>query len=101
MTFNLLIGDAYAHGKNLSLLHDRLGTTLLEDLDSIALGDIAAAAGHWGYTDRHAGREARELVAMVLEAAKTDTAPSHIRNLVRTRATLHLGKRAHATRRIP
>jgi serine/threonine protein kinase HipA of HipAB toxin-antitoxin module len=32
MTFNLLIGNADAHGKNLSLLHDPLGTAGLAPL---------------------------------------------------------------------
>ncbi len=118
ITFNLLIGNADAHGKNLSVLHDPLGTTRLaplydtvptvlwpklrtasamrvnrkEDLNSITIEDIAAEAGHWGYAGNLAAREARELIAMVLEEAKTDTAPSHIRNLVRSRAELLLGR---------
>ena len=77
MTFNLLIGDAYAHGKNLSLLHDRLGTTLLEDLDSIAIEDIAADKPLIA-ADRCVARKARELIAMVLEAANADTVFSDI-----------------------
>ena len=64
----------------------------MDDLNSIAIEDIAAEAGHWGYADRHAAREARELIAMVLEAAGADTAPSHIRRLVRIGAKLLLGR---------
>lgn len=118
MTFNVLIGNADAHGKNLSLLHDPLGTTRLaplydtvptvlwpklrtasamrvngkEDLDSITIEDIAAEARQWGYARNFAAREAHELIAMVLDEAKTETAPSHIRKLARSRAKLLLGK---------
>lgn len=118
MTFNLLIGNADAHGKNISLLHDPLGTTRLaplydtvptvlwpklhatsamrvngkEDLNSIVIEDIAAEAGRWRYSSNVAEREARDLIEMVLEAAKTGTAPSNIRKLVRSRAKLLLGR---------
>lgn len=118
ITFNVLIGNADAHGKNISLLHDPLGTTRLaplydtvptvlwpklraasamrvnakEDLNSITVEDIATEAGRWGYSSDVAGHEARDLIERVLEAAQTEGVPSHLRKLVRSRAKLLLDR---------
>lgn len=118
ITFNVLIGNADAHGKNISLLHDPIGTTRLaplydtvptvlwpklrtasamlingkEDLNAITLTDIWAEAANWGYTSKRGQAAAQDLVEALLEETKTDTAPSNIRKLVRSRSKLLLGK---------
>ena len=128
MTFNVLIGNADAHGKNLSLLHDPLGTvrlaplydtapTLLwpklrgasamrvnrkEDLDAITLSDLAAEAESWGHGRKRAALQAGELVARVLDASASEAVPENLRALIQDRAeTLLSGAGENPTAPVP
>lgn len=112
MTFNVLIGNADAHGKNLSLLHDPLGTVRLaplydlvptvlwpklraasamrvnarEDLSAITVADLAAEAERWGYSRSRAAGLAAELIAQVLDASASPAVPDNLRTLVHERS---------------
>ncbi len=118
MTFNVLIGNADAHGKDLSLLHDPLGTVRLaplydtvptmlwpnlrafsamridgkEDLRDITVADLVAEAGRWGHGAQRSARAARDLIAAVVEATAADTVPPNVRELVRHRSKLLLSR---------
>jgi serine/threonine-protein kinase HipA len=117
--FNLLIGNADAHGKNLSLLHDPLGSvrlaplydtvpTLLwpklratsamrvngkEDLNTIAVADLADEAGRWQHSRKRATRVATDLIAGVLAASGSETVPENVRTLVHDRSVRLLSER--------
>ena len=116
VTFNVLVGNADAHGKNLSLLHDPLGSVRLaplydtvptmlwpklraasamrvngkEDLHDITLVDVVAEAGRWGHGQRRSARATTELVDSVVEASTSETVPTNVRDLVQARAKLLL-----------
>ena len=112
VTFNVLIGNASAHAKNLSLVHDPLGRTTLAplydtvptvlwpklrttaamsvagraELSAITLADVAAEAGRWGHSPARAERVARELVEAAREAIEHLPVPDRVATLVRERA---------------
>lgn len=111
MTFNVLIGNADAHGKNLALLHDPIDTislaplydtvpTLLwpklrsdsamsinrrEDLREVAMSDLVAEASTWGYSASRARTQAESLIERALATtSEADTHPATA-ELVRAR----------------
>lgn len=118
MTFNVLVGNADAHGKNLSLLHDPLGAVRLaplydtvptmlwpklraasamrvngkEDLHAITVADVVAEAERWGHGAQRSTRAARDLIAAVVEATGAETVPANVRELVRDRSKLLLSR---------
>jgi len=119
MTFNVLVGNADAHGKNLSLLHDPLGTVRLaplydtvptmlwpklragsamrvngkEDMHVITVADLIAEAKRWGHGSTRSTTAATDLIAAVVEATASETVPENVRELVRSRARLLLSQR--------
>jgi serine/threonine-protein kinase HipA len=119
MTFNVLIGNADAHGKNLALLHEPLGTiqvaplydtvpTMLwpklravnamrvngkDDLNRITVEDLVAEAASWGQTgDQDARRLIEELVLRVADAAEDPSIHDRVKELVLARAELLLNR---------
>lgn len=111
MTFNVLIGNADAHGKNLALLHEPIDTislaplydtvpTLLwpklrsdsamsinhrEDLREVAMSDIVAEASSWGYSAARARRAAETLVERALAVVSESEMHTATADLVRAR----------------
>lgn len=118
VTFNVLVGKADAHAKNLSLLHEPLGTVRLaplydtvptilwpklhaasamrvngkEDSHDITVADIVAEAERWGHGPKRSIRAARDLIGAVAEAAASETVPANVRDLVQARAKLLLSR---------
>jgi serine/threonine-protein kinase HipA len=119
MTFNVLAGNADAHGKNLSLLHDPLGTVRLaplydtvptmlwpklraasamrvngkEDLHDITVVDVVAEAERWGHGSKRSTHVATDLIAAVVEATASETVPPNVRKLIQGRSKQLLSQR--------
>jgi hypothetical protein len=85
----LIVSRYERHGgpsfKQIAALPSAMRVNGKEDLNSINVQDIAADAERWGHDRKIAAQEADNLIEMVLQVATTDTAPSHIRRLVRKR----------------
>lgn len=119
MTFTILIGNADAHAKNISLLHDPLGTARLaplydtvptvlwpklrtaaamrvngkDDLHEIAIGDLSAEASRWPYPRNRAARIATDLIGRVRDAATAATLPENVRGVIDERSRRLLSQR--------
>jgi serine/threonine-protein kinase HipA len=118
-TFNVLIGNADAHGKNLGLLHptaesvdlaplyDTVPTALWPRLrkeaamtvggrvrlSSVTPGDIEAEAGAWRLSPSSALERSLATAEQMLEMAAGDGLHEPVRDLVRQRATKFLSAR--------
>jgi serine/threonine-protein kinase HipA len=114
VTFNLLIGNADAHGKNLAFLHtepgvislaplyDTVPTALWSNLrtnmamsvnfkvspDKITPADIPLEAQRWPFDATRALEVAEETIAKVLSALDVEEIPDQLAELVRTRASM-------------
>jgi len=112
MTFNVLIGNADAHGKNLALLHEPLGSVTLAPLydtvptmlwpklradsamsvagvrsmEEISVDDLATEAASWGYPRDRAHELARRLIERVAAAAEVPGFHEAVRDLVLSRS---------------
>ncbi len=112
MTFNVLIGNAEAHGKNLALLHEPLPNVTLaplydtvptmlwpklradsamsvagvSSLEEITLNHLATEAASWGYPRDRAHQLATRLIERVAAAAEAPSFHEPVRELVRSRA---------------
>ncbi|MGH9035369.1 MAG: HipA domain-containing protein [Acidimicrobiia bacterium] len=118
VTFNVLIGNADAHGKNLALLHDPAGGVTLaplydlvptvmwprlrreaamavngvEDIDAIRVADVAAEAGRWPL-DRALAHDAAVAAADDTLAALASVAvPAELADSVAERAQAFLSR---------
>jgi serine/threonine-protein kinase HipA len=118
MAFNVLIGNADAHGKNLALLHEPLGTVSLAplydtvptmlwpklrqhsamstnhrtDLQYINVEDLAAEAASWGYSKERAREQATTIIEEVAAAAANADLHDATAALVHRRRDLLLAK---------
>jgi serine/threonine-protein kinase HipA len=112
MTFNVLIGNADAHGKNLALLHEPLGNVALaplydtvptmlwpklradsamsvagvRGLEQITVDDLATEAAGWRYPRDRAHELATSLIERVAAAAKAPGFHEAVRELVLSRS---------------
>jgi serine/threonine-protein kinase HipA len=112
MTFNVLIGNADAHGKNLALLHEPLGSVTLaplydtvptmlwpklradsamsvaglRSLEEIGVDDLATEAASWGYPRARAHELAARLIERVAAAAEVPGFHEAVRDLVLSRS---------------
>jgi serine/threonine-protein kinase HipA len=112
MTFNVLIGNADAHGKNLALLHEPLGSVTLaplydtvptmlwpklradsamsvagvRSLEEISVDDLATEAASWGYPRDRAHELAGRLIERVAAAAEALGSNEAVRELVLSRS---------------
>jgi serine/threonine-protein kinase HipA len=112
MTFNVLIGNADAHGKNLALLHEPLPNVTLaplydtvptmlwpklradsamsvagvSGLDEIRLDHLATEAASWGYSRDRAHQLATRLIERVAAAAEAPGFHEPVQELVRSRS---------------
>jgi serine/threonine-protein kinase HipA len=112
MTFNVLIGNADAHGKNLALLHEPLGNVTLaplydtvptmlwpklradsamgvagvHSLEEIRVDDLATEAAGWGYPRDRARELAGRLIERVAAAAEAPGLNEAVRDLVLARS---------------
>ncbi len=112
MTFNVLIGNADAHGKNLALLHDPLGNVALaplydtvptmlwpklrpdsamsvagvSSLEQITVDDLATEAAGWQYPRDRAHQLATGVIERVAAAAEAPGFHVAVRELVLSRA---------------
>lgn len=111
VTFTVAIGNADAHGKNLSLLHDSPGSVCLAPLydtvptmlwpklpdraamyinhktklSAVTLDDIVAEAVRWRLAPETARRAATATAEHLLAALDAESAPEELATLVRTR----------------
>jgi serine/threonine-protein kinase HipA len=112
MTFNVLIGNADAHGKNLALLHEPLPSVTLaplydtvptmlwpklradsamsvagvRSLEEISMDDLATEAAGWGYPRDRAHELAGRLIERVATAAEGSGFHEAVRELVLSRS---------------
>jgi serine/threonine-protein kinase HipA len=112
MTFNVLIGNADAHAKNLALLHEPLGSVTLaplydtvptmlwpklradsamsvagvRSLEEISVDDLAIEATSWRYPRDRAHELAGRLIERVAAAAEVPGFHEAVRELVLSRA---------------
>ncbi|MHB1807945.1 MAG: HipA domain-containing protein [Solirubrobacteraceae bacterium] len=119
MAFNVVIGNADAHGKNLALLHEPLGTVALaplydtvltmlwpklhadsamsvagvRNLERITLDDLAAEAASWRYSRERAHSLARETIERLMAAVEGPDFHEGVSRLVASRAKRLLSAR--------
>jgi serine/threonine-protein kinase HipA len=112
MTFNVVIGNADAHGKNLALLHEPLANVTLaplydtvptmlwpklradsamsvagvSGLEEITLDHLAAEAASWGYPRDRAHQLAASLIERVAAASEAPGFHEPVRQLVVSRS---------------
>ena len=112
VAYTVVIGNADAHGKNLSLLHPEPGLVSLaplydtvptvmwpnlrstaamsvngrHDLDAITVDDVVAEAGAWPLDADRARSAAESAIAAVMSAVTHDAVPEDLRRLVADRS---------------
>ena len=112
VTFNVVIGNADAHGKNLSLRHTAPGVVSLAPLydtvptvmwprlpdraamrinakaalSAVTLDDIAAEAARWPLTEGRAREIAADTTKNLLDALDSQDVPERLGEIIRDRA---------------